>query len=55
MTDAMTTAITTAFNGVKTDVVSLMTSALPVGLTIMGIGLAITLGIKFFKKVSSKA
>lgn len=52
MSETMTTAISTAFNSVKTDVLDIFSSALPVGLTIMGVGLAITLGVKFFKKVS---
>lgn len=55
MSEGMTTAISTAFTNVKTDVVNIMTTALPVALTIVGIGLAVTLGVKFFKKISSKA
>ncbi len=48
----MMTAITTAFNTVKTDVLDVVEKALPVGLAIMGVALAITLGVKFFKKVA---
>ena len=51
----MTTAVDTAFKAIKSDVSSMMTTALPVALAIVGIGLAITLGVKFFKKISSKS
>ena len=51
----MITAIDTAFKAIKSDVSSMMTTALPVALAIVGIGLAVTLGVKFFKKISSKS
>lgn len=51
----MTTAVDTAFKAIKSDVSSMMTTALPVALAIVGIGLAVTLGVKFFKKISSKS
>ncbi len=55
MSETMTTAVDTAFKAIKSDVSSMMTTALPVALAIVGIGLAITLGVKFFKKISSKS
>lgn len=55
MTEGMITAIDTAFKAIKTDVSSMMSTALPVALAIVGIGLAVTLGVKFFKKISAKA
>lgn len=55
MSESMTTAVDTAFKAIKSDVSSMMTTALPVALSIVGIGLAITLGVKFFKKISSKS
>ncbi len=55
MSESMTTAVDTAFKAIKSDVSSMMTTALPVALAIVGIGLAITLGVKFFKKISSKS
>lgn len=55
MSESMTTAVDTAFKAIKSDVTSMMTTALPVALAIVGIGLAITLGVKFFKKISSKS
>ncbi len=55
MSEEMTTAVDTAFKAIKSDVSSMMTTALPVALAIVGIGLAVTLGVKFFKKISSKS
>ena len=55
MSEGMTTSIDTAFKAIKSDVISMMTTALPVALAIVGIGLAITLGVKFFKKIASKS
>lgn len=53
MTEAMTTAMNTAFTTVKNDVLDVMTKALPAGLSIMGIVLAVTIGVRFFKKVAN--
>ena len=50
VTSGMTTAMTTAFNGVKTDVTSIITTALPPALAIMGIVVAISVGVKFFRR-----
>ena len=55
MSEGMTTAVDTAFKAIKSDVSGMMTTALPVALAIVGIGLAVTLGVKFFKKISSKS
>lgn len=49
LTEDFKTALSTAFSTVKSDAVSLMTLALPAALAIMGIVIAIKLGIKFFK------
>lgn len=51
--ESMKTALGTAFTTVKEDAVSLMVIALPAALSIMGIVIAIKLGIKFFKKFSN--
>ena len=55
MTEGMTSTISTAFTNIKSDVVEIVSTALPTALAIVGLGLAITLGVKFFKKISSKA
>lgn len=46
----MTSSLTSAFTAVKTDVISIITTALPPALAIMGIIIAITVGVKFFKR-----
>ena len=52
MSEALTTAISTAFTNVKSDVLDIFETAAPIGLVIMGVGLAIGLGVKFFKKIA---
>lgn len=47
------TALTTAFEGIKEDVISIIGIALPAALVIMGLFIAIKLGIKFFKRFSN--
>lgn len=55
MTEAMTTAISTAFSTVQTDVGSVITTGLPFALGIIGTVLAIKIGIKVFKSITAKA
>ena len=58
MSEGMTTAVDTAFKAIKSDVSGMMTTALPVALAIVGIGLAITLEIlqkDFFQVVINLA
>lgn len=50
---ALKDAMSTAFNGIKADAISFFAVALPVALSIMGIVIAVKLGIKFFKKFSN--
>lgn len=53
ITEALKTAFSTAVTQVQADVGSMMQTALPAGLVIMGGFLAIRLGINFFKSVAS--
>ncbi len=53
MSEAMKTAFSTAVDTIKTDVVSMITVALPAGLGIAGIMIAVRLGIRFFKTIAS--
>lgn len=53
MSEALKQAFTTATTTIKGDVLEMMEVALPAGLTIMGIQLAIRLGISFFKRIAS--
>lgn len=53
MTDTMTNAMTTAFKGISSDVTDIVVIALPVALGIVGLFLAVKLGIKFFKRTAN--
>lgn len=52
VSEIMKTAFTTALNQVQTDVYDMMGFALPIGLGIMGVFLAIRLGIGFFRSIA---
>lgn len=53
LTESMKTAFSNAVEGIQSDVVSMITVALPAGLAIMGIRLAVRLGVGFFRTVAS--
>lgn len=53
LTDAMKTALTTAFNAISADVLDVMAIALPIGLSITGVFMAVRLGIRFFHSVAN--
>ena len=53
MTEAMKTAFSTAVDGIKADVVSMFTVAMPAGLGIAGILMAARLGTHFFKAIAN--
>lgn len=50
VSDDVKTSLSTAFTDVKTDVMNIATTALPAALAIIGFTLAVTIGIKLFKK-----
>lgn len=52
ITEGIKTAFTTAVNQIVTDVLGMIEIALPPGLIIAGVFLAVGLGIKFFKSVA---
>ena len=52
VTEAMKTAFEVALKGVQGDVSAMVTIALPVALGIMGLFLAIRLGISFFRSIA---
>lgn len=52
LTESMKTAFTNAVDSIKDDVTSMITVALPAGLAIMGIRLAVRLGVSFFRSVA---
>ena len=53
MSEAITTAVKTGLTQVGTDTQSLITTALPIGLGIMGVFMAIRLGIGFFRSIAN--
>ena len=50
--EALTEALTTSFTQVKTDALAVMGVALPAALGIVGVIMAVRIGIKFFKSVA---
>lgn len=46
------TAMGTAFGTIKDDFFSILGTALPIALAVVGAGLAISLGIKYFRKLA---
>lgn len=53
LTESMKTAFSNAVDQIKDDVVGMITVALPAGLAIMGIRLAVSVGVGFFRTVAS--
>ncbi len=47
---SVTTAMQNAFSSIQTDCMTTVSSALPTALTIAGVGIVVTFGIKFFKR-----
>lgn len=52
---AITGALTTSFSNVADNALAVIKAGLPYGLTIVGTVLAVTIGIKVFKKITGKA
>jgi len=53
ITYAMTTAFNNGVTAVQTDVSSFVTLALPAGMAIMGLFMAIRLGVGFFRSLAN--
>lgn len=53
--DSIKSAMNTAFQNVQSDSLDMVATALPYALGIMAAVLAITIGIKVFKKVTAKS
>lgn len=49
---SLITAMGTAFGTIRDDFFSILGTALPIALAVVGAGLAISLGIKYFKKLA---
>ncbi len=50
--ETVTTAMTTAFDGVKTDFIAVLGVSIVPALAIMGTIMAVKLGIRFFKSIA---
>lgn len=50
--EAIETAFTGALDTVKTDTMGMLAKAAPAALAIAGVVIAVTLGVKFFKKMA---
>lgn len=53
--ETIQSAMKTAFSTVQTDVTSMITACTPYALGIIGTVLAVTIGIKVFKKLTAQA
>lgn len=53
--ESIKTAMDTAFQSVQTNVTSMISTCAPYALTIIGTVLAVTIGIKVFKKLTAQA
>lgn len=53
LTEAMKTAFSSAVDSIKDDVTGMIVVALPAGLSIMGIRLAVRLGVGFFRTIAA--
>lgn len=53
MDETLKTAFETGVGSIKTDVIDMMGVALPAGLAIMGVLLAVRTGVNFFRSLAS--
>lgn len=49
------TALTTAFNSISSDLMTTITNVAPIALGIVGAGMVLVFGIKWFKRLTNKA
>lgn len=47
---SITTTLTNAFTSIQGDIMSTVSTALPIALGIAGVGIVVTFGVKFFKR-----
>lgn len=53
LTEGMKTAFNNAIEGIQSDVTTMIATALPAGLAIMGIRLAVRIGVGFFRTIAA--
>lgn len=52
---AIQTALTTAFTSIAGDLETTITNVAPIALGVVGFGIVITFGVKWFKRITNKA
>lgn len=55
VSSSVITALQTAFNSIASDLGSVITTIVPIALGVVGAGLVLVFGIKWFKKLTNKA
>lgn len=53
--ESVISALSTAFNTISGNITSVLTTVAPIALTIVGAGMVLTFGIKWFKRLTNKA
>ena len=53
--ESVITALSTAFTTIAGNISSVLTTVAPIALTIVGAGMVLTFGIKWFKRLTNKA
>ena len=54
-TSTVVSALQTAFQSISTDLMSVITTTAPIALGIVGAGIALVFGVKWFKRLTNKA
>lgn len=52
---AIQSALTTAFTDISTNLQTTITNVAPIALGVVGFGIVITFGVKWFKRITNKA
>lgn len=55
VSSSVISALQTAFNSIASDIGSVITTIVPIALGVVGAGLVLVFGIKWFKKLTNKA
>lgn len=53
--EGVQTALTTAFTSIATNLETAVSNMLPVALGVVGLGMVIVFGVKWFKRITNKA
>lgn len=53
--ESVISALSTAFSTIAGNISSVLTTVAPIALTIVGAGMVLTFGIKWFKRLTNKA